>query len=326
LPAHPLNDHWLQLQLQRQLAPLWQPLAALGERRWRQILLLLALLWLLAAMARLVWLLVPAGGAELPLAAPANVAPGGAAQMAAVDIEAMAGWHLFGEAGVAPSTPTPTPKPVAAGIEAQAQASALNLRLQGVMSATDPALARALILADGRQQQFAIGDTLPANGRVTLAKVLPDRAIIDNNGRYEALWLYDPAVPPASTTTAPAAAAQSAGSVDLRGDDEVTAMAQEYRQRLIESPASLAEVIQVAAAHEDDRLIGYRVSPGPDADRFLRFGFRPGDVITAINGIDLTDPQQALELYGLIGSANDATFDVRRGSEELTLMVSLQEH
>jgi general secretion pathway protein C len=321
LPAHSLNDRWIQLQ--RQLSPLWQPLAALGERRWQQILLLLALLWLLAALARLVWLLVPAGEAALPLAAPVNAAPGGgAARTAAVDIETMAGWHLFGEAGAEPSVS----KPAATGIEAQAQASALNLRLQGVMSATDPALARALILAEGRQQQFAIGDALPAGGRVTLAKVLPDRAIIDNNGRYETLWLYDPAAArPLATTAFTASAAEPSGSVDLRGDAEVTAMAQNYRQQLIEDPASLAEVIQVTVARENGRLIGYQVSPGRDAARFQRFGFRPGDVVTAINGIDLADPQRALELYQLIGSATDATFSVRRGSEELTLMVSLQE-
>src|SRR5690606_13174393 len=88
-------------------------------------------------------------------------------------------------------------------------------------------------------------------------------------------------------------------------------------------PSGLTDVMQLSVAREGDKLIGYRVRPGRDPQQFQQFGFRPDDIITGINGVALDDPQRALELYNLLRSATEASFNVRRGGEELTLMVSL---
>lgn len=298
--THILDDRWRRFG-----SAGGRRLAVISQRRWRQLVLLLALVWLLAVAARLAWLLspVPPPAAAAPVSGMAPVAA-----TVAVDIEAMAGWQLFGKAGRAAERPAV----VAAGIETRAHASSLSLRVQGLMSSVDGAQARALILTGAGQQQFAIGEVLPAAGRVTLAKVLADRAIIDNNGRYETLWLYDsstagPARAPAVEPDAPARAAAAS------------------QPQPVDSPASLAEVIQVSVVREGSRMSGYRVGPGRDAALFQRLGFQPDDLVTAVNGIDLSDPQRALELYNVLRSASEASFAVRRGSEELTLAVSLQQ-
>lgn len=277
-----------------------QRLAVIGEHRWRRLALLLALAWLLAVLARLFWLLLPAPAAA-EHAAPTASAPV-AAPSAGVDIDALAGWQLFGAAGEAAGQPAA----VADGIESRAADSALDLHLQGVMSSVDGKLARAVILGQGRQQQFAIGEALPTAGRVTLARVLPDRVIIDNNGRYETLWLYHPdgAPVPPQPAVLPEADTDSRPAVST-------------------AASSLAEAVQVAAVQESGRLIGYRVSPGADSALFRQLGFEAGDVVTAVNGNDLADPQQALALYNTIRSATEARFSVRRGDAELTLDVAL---
>lgn len=306
-------------QLQLRLQPLARRLAAVGPRRWQQLLLLFAALWLLLSLARIVWLLMPWPASMPSTAVPVNAAlAGGAAATPAraVDIEAMVAWKLFGDAGAIEAQPL-----VVAAVDEAAQESALNLRLQGVMSAEEQAQARALILAEGKQQQFSVGDKLPAAGQVVLRRVMPDRVIIDNNGRAETIWLYDPAL----TRTSPQQRAQQtpARTVDLRGDAEVTSAAAGYRERLFSDPASLSDVLQVSVERDGGRMVGYRVRPGRDAEQFERFGFRPGDVVIAINGVGLEDPQRALELYNQMRSATDATFTVRRGDEELTLVVAL---
>ena len=43
-----------------------------------------------------------------------------------------------------------------------------------------------------------------------------------------------------------------------------------------------------------------------------------------LHGIELTDPGKAMELYRVMRSAEEASFAVRRGEEELTLVVGLQ--
>lgn len=317
LPTQVINDSWSSLQRysERWLSPLLQRAAALGAERWRSIALAVLAAWIIADAARLVWLLLPLSTKPVPMAAPLNIAAGdGKKTVSAVDIETMMRWHLYGEVGA---------QPRAALVEDQAQETTLNLQLLGVIAASDPAQARAFILVDGKQQQFAVGEQLPGGGKVVLSKVLVDRAIIDNNGRYETLWLYDPALNARQPQPNISGVSSAANTVDMRTDAQVTALAQNYREQLYQNPSSLADVIQVAPAMEGGKLVGYRISPGRDQSQFEKFGFKPGDIVTSVNGIGLEDPQKALELYNLIRSARDASITVRRGTEQLTMMVSL---
>ncbi len=318
MPAQTVNDNWTRYQQNtlRLLEPLLARLAAVPVRRWQMLLMVLLGAAMLADLARLVWLALPSRATPPVLVMPVNVAAAAVSKKAgAVDIEKMAGWHLFGEAGAQPR--------VVAAVEEQAQETTLNLQLLGVISASDPAQARAFIMADGRQQQFAIGEQLPGAGKVVLSKVLVDRAIIDNNGRYETLWLYDPN---STSSQSQSAASESAptSTVDMRGNETVTQLAQTYRNQLYQNPGSLADVIQVTPASENGKLIGYRINPGRDPAQFAKFGLKPGDVVTMINDVRLDDPQRALELYNLLRTQNEASITVHRGNEDVVLMVSLQ--
>lgn len=297
--------------------PLFMRLATVSLQRWQLLLIVLLAALILADLARLVWFALPSSTPAPISITPVNVAASPVSKSAtAVDIEKMASWHLFGEAGVQPQA-------VPAAVE-QAQDTTLNLQLLGVISASEAAMARAFIMADGRQQQFAIGEQLPGPGKVVLSKVLVDRAIIDNNGRYETLWLYDPNATTLASPqiTVPNPAAPS--TVDMRDNAGVTELAQTYRDQLYKNPSSLADVIQVAPASEGGKLVGYRINPGRDPAQFARFGLKPGDIVTAINDVNLDDPQRALELYNVLRTQSDASITVRRGSDVLVLMISLQ--
>ena len=298
--------------------PLWVRLSAVSVQRWQTLLMVLLAAIILADLARLIWLAMPTNKTAPIVQTPINVAVSSANKgTTAVDIEKMANWHLFGEVGVQPQA--------AVVAEEQAQETTLNLQLLGVISASEPAMARAFIMVDGRQQQFAIGEQLPGPGKVVLNKVLVDRAIIDNNGRYETLWLYDPNAATSLQMPQPAASTPTASStVDMRDNAGVTQLAQNYRNQLYKNPGSLADVIQVAPASEGGKLIGYRINPGRDPAQFAKFGLKAGDVVTAINDVRLDDPQRALELYNLLRTQSEAAITVRRGAEELVLMVSLQ--
>lgn len=324
MSTHTINDSWTRLQhnVLRVAEPLVGRLAAIPVRRWQMLFVALLGAIMLADMARLIWLAVPPHASPTMLTTPVNVATAVTNKKAsAVDIEKMASWHLFGEVGAQPHTAA------AAAVEEQAQDTTLNLQLLGVISSSEPTQARAFILADGRQQQFAIGEQLPGAGKVVLSKVLVDRAIIDNNGHYETLWLYDPnsnmQQMRTPTQNAPAQPA-SASTVDMRGNAGVTELAQNYRNQLYQNPGSLADVLQVTPASEGGKLIGYRVNPGRDPAQFAKFGLKPGDVVTMINDVKLDDPQRALELYNLLRSQTEASITVHRGNEDVVLMVSLQ--
>ena len=317
LPSPAINANWLRLQQQwlRWLAPLWQRAAALGVERWRNILIAMLAAWIIANLARLIWLMLPLASASTN-AVPVDVGVVNApSPTPVVDVEKMVGWHLFGEVGAQPRV---------AVVEEQAQETTLNLQLLGIIASSEPTQARAFIQADGKQQQFAIGEQLPGGGRVVLSKVLVDRAIIDNNGRHETLWLYDPNASNQSSSSAPVTSMPSS-DVDLRDDAQVTNAAVGYRQQLYQNPTGLADVIQVAPAMDNGKLAGYRVNPGRDPAQFAKFGLKPGDVITSVNGISLQNPQSALELYNVLRSAREASITVQRGGESTQLHVSLDQ-
>lgn len=307
--AHLVNAlrHWL--------LPLAQRLAKVPVARWRMLAMVLLGAWILTSLARLFWVLLPIAPAPVAaLPVPVNAGSGSAqtakTAAATVDIETLVGWHLFGEVGAVKT-------PNAGAIEAQAQDSALNLQLFGLVQSNDDAFARAILLIDGQQQQFAIGEQLPASGKVALAKVLADRAIIDNNGHYETLWLYDPESMKQLGTSTPVVT--EVKKVDLRVDQVATATATGYRDQLYQNPTGLADLIQVSMQKD-----GLRIRPGRDSKSFAAFGLKADDVVTAINGVSVTDPQHALELYNQMRTAQEATFTIRRGGEDVVIAVSLQ--
>jgi general secretion pathway protein C len=52
-------------------------------------------------------------------------------------------------------------------------------------------------------------------------------------------------------------------------------------------------------------------------------GFQAGDVVTAINGMDLSDPTNTVRLYQSMRSAQEASFELLRKGESVTLNVSI---
>ncbi len=334
-----MDIQWLDTSSDK-LGGAWQVAVArlygLAEpQRARQLkngVYLLASLWLVFALAKLVWNLVPQPAAEVTtkLINP-QTSQAQQGQRRDVNIEEMAGWNLFGTAASKPSLAAIAAAEAAAartngnlsGIENNARETRLSIKLQGIVASSDSAAARAIIESKKEQEQYAVGDKLPVSGTVTVAKILTDRVVLDNGGRYELLLLFDES----SISTAPLQPAvnqQPVRNLDKRGNREITQMAESYRQRLYSNPRSLADVVKIAAVRDGGSLRGYRVSAGKDRKQFESLGFKANDIVTAVNGIELTDPGKAMELYRIMRSAEEASFNVERDGEELTLVVGLQ--
>ena len=94
-----------------------------------------------------------------------------------------------------------------------------------------------MIEARKKQELYSVGDDLPANGKVTLAKILPKQVVIDNNGTYELITLFDDnGIVGIVQSAAPAATPESSrvpSSVTARSDSSrATASCRNYREQL----------------------------------------------------------------------------------------------
>ena len=304
-------------------------------RRIRQALIGLGLVWLVMACSQLVWGLLPAADVELP----ASTVVLNSAQMPisdrhpeSIDLDEMLSWHLLGMPQELNGPDIVTLVEVESaddrdGIEQGARETQLDLRLRGIVASTVDGMGHAIIEHKSRQQVYAVDDKLPISGRVILAKVMPDRVVIDNRGTYELIILFED-TPLSSQVAAtamekPVRTVGEARAVDNRGDLQTTALAQGYRQQLYQNPQSLAELVRISAVRENGALLGYKIAPGSDQAQFAELGFLKGDLVTSINGVPLNDPGNTVRLYQLMRSAQEAIFELERGSEQLTVSVNL---
>ena len=296
-----------------------------------------ALVWLVIGLAELIWSLVPSQAVQSqpgdiinPLTATAQRSGPGRE----VDIEELVSWPLFGEVdSPAPVSvelaPEPTLDSDLQGIEEGAEATRLPLLLAGIAWSSDQARARAMIEAKQVQAQYAPGDDLPVGNSVTVAKILPDRVVLDNNGNYELLHLFEDneRIPSKARITAEAEekAASAKRQATSQRNRKIRQMADAHRQRQFGDPQKLAQIVNIAPIKEEGGITGYKLSAGRDAAQFEALGFRADDVVVAVNGIALTDPGKAVELFRVLHSASEADFELLRDGTPVTVSVALGE-
>ena len=70
-------------------------------------------------------------------------------------------------------------------------------------------------------------------------------------------------------------------------------------------------------------MVGYRIAPGADRVAFDAFGFKTGAIVTAANGLALSDASNTVKLYQTLKDATEASFDIERDGGTVTLNVDL---
>jgi len=313
-----------------------QAMAAVPAAKYRAVVLVLCIVYLLSLAADIVWKAVPSPESK-PLAfenkagsSRSNSQSSAQATQTYVDIKSMQSWQLFGNA-------IETPEPVAAivqdDVDLDAKETRLSLKLMGVMQSDNPNRGHAIIEHQNKSELYAVGDPIPVSRGVSLSKVLIDRVIIDNNGSFESLFLWDEEsqsvkrpTTKSTTSTKQNTQAKKTRKLDYRNNRELTSIAAGYKKKLLSDPMSLTNVIRFSPAKDGNgESIGFRISPGKDRQQFKAFGLKSGDVVQAVNGVSLTDPANAMQVYQDMQSASEASFDILRGSENISLIVNLEE-
>lgn len=322
-----------KLQLDRlfqseKAAMCWQAVQRLPLAWWQRLAnaLLLACLAIVAAQA--FWLLVPQ--TQLP---PMSGKPVDALQQAAsseVNLSELKGLRLFGSARKVPMQVAVAPPAIL-----NAEETRLELVLQGVISSNVPEEARAIIAHKNAQAIFAPGDDIPMAGQVSLVRVFADRAIINNDGHYESLWLYDEQgkrkivrqTPAPARRVSPAAPPQTNKTPVHNGDaaPHATSSVRTISPQELNTASSFDDVIKFTMEREGNQIIGYRIGPGRARALFDKAGFKNNDIVTTVNGVPLNDPSKALSIYRQIRSSNSASFGVLRDGETMTIDVTLDD-
>jgi general secretion pathway protein C len=248
-----------------------------------------------AQLASLLWRVLGGSDGDTGVEAPLVQA-----QSSNVDIAAVVNAHLFGVAAQS-------------GDPSDAPATTANLTLAGTLAGREPEQGWAIIGASGQAARvYATGASLP--GGAKLFAVYPDRVILDRNGARESLLL-------------PRLAGGAGGGVTPRaaGLPPVAAqnasIADSVRQLLVQNPSAGAELLRPQPVFAGGSLRGYRVYPGRNRAQFAGLGLQPGDLVLAVNGAALDDPNRGLEILRGVGQGSAVTLTVERGGQQQQITV-----
>jgi general secretion pathway protein C len=73
------------------------------------------------------------------------------------------------------------------------------------------------------------------------------------------------------------------------------------------------------------QLKGYRVFPGRNRQQFIALGLRPGDLVTEINGVALSDPAQGMQIFNTLSESSQVQVTLERNGKSQTLSLDTSE-
>ncbi len=252
--------------------------------------LVVAIAW---QLVQWVWLLLDRGpGEESPaLAAASQDFP----VRKGIDVQTIVNAHLFG----LPQAGTPAVQ--------EAPQTQMNLVLSAVFAAGDPRRGLAIIGESAQAGKvYSVGAAVRPGTR--LHEVYADRVILDNGGRLEALAL-------------PKLGSGEAVAINRPPPPQTTQFADNLRELAQNNPSAFAQIVRAQPVFANGVQRGYRVYPGRNRQQFARLGLRPGDLVVAINGTPLDDPQRGMEIFNTLSSSDRANLTIERNgqSQDMTL-------
>lgn len=259
---------------------------------------------LAGALAELTWTILPQAEQAPP---PPPQAVGAKTPTAVADYRRLANLHLFGQVERArPTAPVDAPD------------TRLNLTLRGILFNPNAEFARAIIASPNQPDDlYRVGDEIP--GGATIEQIHPDRVILQRGGNFETLRLPEERLT-TSPTSAPALA-QANPSLPSAGNGVLS----EYRRQIIENPQDAAQFLQAAPVPKSSGgIVGFRVEPGADPGMFQLAGLQPGDVVTAVNEVQLDSIDKGFEAIEELAASSDVTLKVLRNGQEHTVQLQLQ--
>jgi type II secretion system protein C len=272
----------------------------LGDRWLKFVVLLLLLVALAHQVSLVVWQLVPLPAAAMgqqsmpPVRSSDAVDAGANFQQQA---NAISRAFLFGRAEV---------QKKAVAVVEEAPETQLNYKLRGIYFSPDKRLSSAIVETRPNDSQHYLLEQELAD-KIILAGIERDYILISRYGKLERLNLEQ--ADPLSTR----ALNRSSGG----GSAQQSALLRSYKKRYTSNPMALATRFQAIPVQQDGKNVGFKLKPLRGESLLKKLSFEPDDVFTAVNGVALENPFEALDaLKSLATASNISVTFIRNGSEQ----------
>jgi len=207
------------------------------------------------------------------------------------------------------------------------QRTSLNLKLLAIMFAPPPANPKwsVAVIRDNDAKSagpFTVGSMIRD---ATVEDIEEDKVYLDfGGGRHEYLDLLDRPVP-AGAPSAPVASNTPADPLSAELDKGIKKVGENNYEvqrgtidALLGNMGALAKGARIVPETKDGKPAGFRLfSIRPDGP-FAKIGLLNGDVVSAINGLEMNSPDQALLAYTKLKTANHLSVGIERNGQKIT--------
>ena len=231
--------------------------------------------------------------------------------------------------------------------------SSLRLRLVGTVVFTTPESSVASIVDEGKggpAAMYAINDCVdrgvtsddadaklapkPApcsrlGDSALLRRIEPERVCLWNetDHRMEYLAIDEPPEKGGSPVMAARPAVEDRAADDSADIRKVGEGKYEVGQgevdKALSNLAELSTQARIVPAFEGGKTVGFKLFSIRPGSLYSKIGLQNGDVITRINGYEMSSPEKGLEVYGKLKDSKQVTVDVKRRGKPQTLDYSI---
>lgn len=191
----------------------------------------------------------------------------------------------------------------------------------------------ALISNQNKVGFFQIGSSLDTSTKIK--RIGWRFVILEKNNNECFLDLYNVAykVMPKTRTTSTVSSSSSDRVKNLqdaidKGIEVVSDTERNVDQGLIstilEEQLSLMKMARVIPYTESGKIVGFKVFSSQNESLLNKLGLQNGDIVKNINGMDISNPTQALAMYGKLRSLKNLSMVVSRGGKELNLNFNIR--
>jgi general secretion pathway protein C len=165
----------------------------------------------------------------------------------------------------------------------------------------------------------------PVGGKIhgaTVIEIQETRIYLDNAGKTEFLDLFEKPAPPAPPV-ASAAGGTDPLSIEMdKGIKKTGEHSFEIQRGTLESVLGnmslLSRSARIVPEMRDGKAAGFRLYAVKPDGPFAKIGMQNGDVISSINGLEITSPEKALEVYSKLKSASHLSLGMESNGKKVT--------
>ncbi|HEY1548604.1 MAG TPA: type II secretion system protein GspC [Kofleriaceae bacterium] len=206
----------------------------------------------------------------------------------------------------------------------------LSLLATNVGLSDEDSYATIINTSNQHQGAYSIGDPIPgATGKVT--EVHYKYVEFENAGHIERLSLAGATPPTVAKTETPAAGEGSGDDMQAmidsgikKIDDNHYEISKDLVDKVLLNPMGFTKGARVVPAMANGKPNGfklYSIRPGPV---YGKLGLENGDTLSAINGMDLTSAEKALEVYTKLRDATTLEVSLTRRNKPDTITYSIR--